>query len=86
MQALNVVDDFTHERLAAIRDTAISGHRMARELTALVERRGRLHPIVSDNGTELTLHAIFAWAKDQRIEWNYIMPGKPNRAYNLPRL
>ena len=33
--------------------------------------------IVSDNGTELTSHAIFAWAKDQRIEWHYIMPGKP---------
>jgi transposase InsO family protein len=28
--------------------------------------------IVSDNGTELTSHAIFAWAKDQRIEWHYI--------------
>ena len=33
--------------------------------------------IVSDNGTELTSHAIFAWAKDQRIAWHYIMPGKP---------
>lgn len=28
-------------------------------------------------GTELTSHAIFAWAKDRRIEWHYIMPGKP---------
>lgn len=28
-------------------------------------------------GTELTSHAIFAWAKDQRIAWHYIMPGKP---------
>ncbi len=33
--------------------------------------------IVSGNGTELTSHAIFAWAKNQRIEWHYIMPGKP---------
>lgn len=33
--------------------------------------------IVSDNGTELTSHAIFAWAKDQQVEWHYIMPGKP---------
>ena len=32
--------------------------------------------IVSDNGTELTSHAIFTWAKDQRIEWRYIIPGK----------
>ena len=74
---LNVVDDVTHECLAAIPDTSISGHRVARELTALIERRGRPGMIVSDNGTELTSHAIFAWAKDQRIEWHYIMPGKP---------
>ena len=74
---LSVVDDVTHECLAAIPDTSISGHRVARELTALIERRGRPGLIVSDNGTELTSHAIFAWAKDQRIEWHYIMPGKP---------
>ena len=74
---LNVVDDVTHECLAAIPDTSISGHRVARELTALLERRGRPGMIVSDNGTELTSHAIFAWAKDQQVEWHYIMPGKP---------
>jgi transposase InsO family protein len=74
---LNVVDDVTHECLASIPDTSISGYRVARELTALIERRGRPGLIVSDNGTELTSHAIFAWAKDQRIEWHYIMPGKP---------
>ena len=38
---LNVVDDVTHECMAAIPDTSISGHRVARELTALLERRGR---------------------------------------------
>ena len=46
---LNVVDDITHECLAAIPDTSISGHRVARELTALLERRGRPGLIVSDN-------------------------------------
>ncbi len=33
--------------------------------------------IVSDNGTEFTSYAIFAWAKDHKIDWHYIMPGKP---------
>lgn len=33
--------------------------------------------IVGDNGTELTSHAIFSCAKDQRIESHDIMPGKP---------
>ena len=46
---LNVVDDVTHECLAAIPATSISGHRVARELTALLERRGRPGLIVSDN-------------------------------------
>ena len=33
--------------------------------------------IVSDNGTELTSNAIFAWCKDHKIDWHYIAPGKP---------
>jgi putative transposase len=46
---LNVVDDVTRECLAAIPDTSISGRRVARELTVLIERRGRPGMIVSDN-------------------------------------
>ena len=73
----NVVDDVTRECLAAIPDTSISGLRVSRELTALIERRGKPGMIVSDNGTELTSNAIFAWAKDHAIDWHYIAPGKP---------
>ena len=50
-RVLNVVDDVTHECLAAIPDISISGRRVARELTALIEQRGRKGMIVSDNGT-----------------------------------
>ncbi len=46
---LNVVDDVTRECLAAIPDTSISGRRVARELTALIARRGCPAMIVSDN-------------------------------------
>ena len=74
---LNVVDDVTRECLAAIPDTSISGQRVARELTALIARRGKPGMIVSDNGTELTSNAIFAWARDHAVEWHYITPGKP---------
>src|SRR6478672_8654867 len=51
---LNIVDAVTRECLAAIPDTSISGRRVARELTALIERRGKPGMIVSDNGTEFT--------------------------------
>ena len=48
-RVLNVVDDVTRECLAAIPDTSISGRRVVRELTALIERRGKPGMIVSDN-------------------------------------
>lgn len=48
-RVLNVVDDVTRECLAAIPDTSISGRRVARELTTLIERRGKPGMIVSDN-------------------------------------
>ncbi len=74
---LNIVDDVTRECLAAIPDTSISGKRVARELTTLIESRGKPQMIVSDHGTEFTSNAILAWAIDQRVEWHYIAPGKP---------
>lgn len=74
---LNIVDDVTRECLAAIPDTSISGLRVARELRDLIARRGKPGMIVSDNGTEFTSHAIFAWTKDHAIDWHYIAPGKP---------
>ncbi|WP_088941441.1 IS3 family transposase [Rhizobium leguminosarum] len=76
-RVLNVVDDVTRECLAAIPDTSISGRRVARELTTLIERRGKPDMIVSDNGTEFTSNAILAWSKDHKVEWHYIAPGKP---------
>jgi putative transposase len=38
---LNIVDDVTWECLAAIPDSSIPGRRVARELTALIGRRGK---------------------------------------------
>jgi len=57
---LNVVDDVTRECLAAIPDASIPGRRVARELTALVQRRGKPGLIVSDNGAEFTSNAVFS--------------------------
>jgi putative transposase len=76
---LNVVDDFTRECLAAVPDTSISGKRVARELSSLVERRGKPAMIVSDNGTEFTSNAILSWAAEHQVDWHYIAPGKPTQ-------
>ena len=74
---LNIVDDVTRECLAAIPDTSISGRRVARELTTLIEQRGKPGMIVSDNGTEFTSNAMLAWTEEHKITWHFIAPGKP---------
>jgi putative transposase len=50
-QILTIVDDVTRECLAAIPRTSIPGRRVARKLTALIDRRGEPGLIVSDSGT-----------------------------------
>ena len=78
-RTLCVVDDFTREALAIVVDTSLSGVRVGRELDRIIARRGRPAMIVSDNGTELTSHAIERWQKERGVEWDYIAPGKPQQ-------
>jgi len=77
LRILNIVDDVTKQCLGAIPDTSISGRRVARELTAIIERHGRPGMIVSDNGTEYTCNAMLAWCRDNAVDWHFIAPGKP---------
>jgi putative transposase len=74
---LNLIDDVTKECLAAVPDTSISGRRVARELDAVIARRGKPELIVSDHGTEFTSNAMLAWAQRGRVAWHFIAPGKP---------
>lgn len=74
---LTVIDEYSRECLALVADTSISGHRLARELTCLMEGRGSPEIIVSDNGTEMTSKAILEWQGKHQAGWHYIAPGKP---------
>lgn len=76
---LAVIDDFSRECLALVADTSLPGTRVARELDALVARRGKPRTIVSDNGSELTSRAILKWQNDTGVGWHYIAPGKPQQ-------
>ena len=82
---LAVNDDCCRENLCLLADTSISGARVARvarvarELDALVRIYGKPAFIVSDNGTEFTSKAILKWANDNKVEWHYIDPGKPQQ-------
>jgi putative transposase len=80
LRILSIVDDFTREALALIVDTSIGGQRLARELDAVIARRGKPLVIVSDNGTEMTSWAILDWAKARivierwRNDYNRVRP------------
>ena len=75
----NSIDDYSRECLACIVDAALSGSRVIRELAAIAECRGLSCMVVSDNGTELTSHAVLAWCQDTVVEWHYIASGKPQQ-------
>ncbi len=45
----------------------------------LVRLYGKPACIVSDNGTEFTSRAILKWASENKVEWHYIDPGKPQQ-------
>ena len=77
-RVLAVIDDNSRECLALVADTSLSGGRVARELSAIIARRGaKPKTIVSDNGTELTSMAILKWCQETKIGWHCIAPGKP---------
>ena len=78
-RVLAVVDNFTRECLALVIDTSLSGLRVGRELDRIAEFRGRPMMIVSDNGTELTSHAILRWQEERGVLWHYIARGKPQQ-------
>ena len=78
-RVFTIVDDYTRECLALVADTSLSGARVARELDAIIARRGKPCMIVSDNGTELTSMAILRWSQERQIAWHYIAPGKPTQ-------
>ena len=75
---LNVIDDVTKECLAAVVDTSISGRRVARELTALIARRGK--PGADRQRQRHRVHLERHPRTGPRragVDWHYIAPGKP---------
>ena len=46
---------------------------------AIVAARSKPLTIVSDNGTELTSHAILRWQEERGVGWHYIAPGSRSR-------
>lgn len=74
---LNIMDDMTRECLTSIADFSLSGKRVGRELQNIIQRKGKPTMIVSDNGTEFTSNAVLEFVQQEKVNWHYIVPGKP---------
>ena len=73
---LCILDDCTREALATVADRSLSGARLTCEWDDLNRRHRKPDVIVSDNGEEMTSHAVLRWCQDTRVGWHYVAPGK----------
>jgi putative transposase len=78
IKMLTVVDDFTRECLAVEVDFGLSGKRVAQTLDRLMEMRGKVGGVRSDNGPEFISDALDGWAYEKGVKLDFIRPGKPN--------
>lgn len=78
IKMLTVVDDFTRECLAIEVDFGVNGRRVAQVLERLMESRGKVGGVRSDNGPEFVGNAMDGWAYEKGIRLDFIRPGKPN--------
>ena len=76
-RTLNILDDFNREIVNIVVDTSISSARVARELSQVLEWRGKPNTIRVDNGPEFL--ALKPWCESNGIELKFIQPGKPNQ-------
>lgn len=74
LRFLCIVNDFTWEALALFVGTSIGGHRLARELDALMFSSGKPAVIVIDNGTEMIGRAKLEWTSSTGAESHHIAP------------
>lgn len=80
LKILTIVDDATHECVAAVAEHAIGGQRLVRILMQLQLERGLPQIIRTDNGKEFIGKAMLNWAGNPRdIKLCQIDPGKPNQ-------
>jgi putative transposase len=77
-RAFNISDDFNREVLSIASDTSLTSQRVIRELTKLIEWRGKPEQLRVDNGPEFIAQAMEDWCGDQ-IKLTFIQKGKPHQ-------
>lgn len=76
-RCLTIVDDFTKEAVAIEVDRSLPGRRVVGVLELLKLIRGVPKTITTDNGPEFISRAMDEWAYRNKVNLNFIRPGKP---------
>jgi len=79
LKCLAIVDDATHEAVAAMVEHHMGGNHLSRVLDGICSQRGKPAVIRSDNGKEFTGKAMLTWAGRNGVALRLIEPGKPNQ-------
>jgi putative transposase len=76
-RALAIVDHYTRECPVIEVDLSLPGARVLRVLEQLAEERGLPQAIRVDHGPEFICDTVRRWCEKQRVQLDYIQPGKP---------
>lgn len=85
-RTLNVMDDFNREILTMEIASSIPAARVIRTLNQLKETRGLPEKIRVDNGPEYISKALRQWAENNKLQLDFIQPGKPTQNSLIERL
>ena len=77
IKLLTLVDNFTRESLAIEVADRFGGQRLVEVLMGVVQEKGLPKSIRVDNGPEFTSKILDQWAYLNRVELDFIRPGKP---------
>jgi putative transposase len=74
---LTIVDNFTKECPALLADYSLNSQKAIECLEELKITRGLPKAITVDNGTEFISRAMDSWAYQNKVQLDFIRPGKP---------
>lgn len=74
---LTIVDNFTRECPALLADFSLNAQKAIMCLEELKTSRGLPKAITVDNGTEFISRAMDSWAYQNKVQLDFIRPGKP---------
>lgn len=77
VRILNIMDDYNRQALAMEVDFTLPSQRVITLLERLKETYGKPQIIRTDNGPEFISHKLLDWCHRQRIQLQFIQPGKP---------